>query len=126
MVILGVIMKSLLFGLLLAMSAALPAAAEDWVYISESANNTLHVDADSVTPINGGYAYTEMVTSKEQDRVLVAQSEMFCRERQFRPIAYSFYNKNGQFIRGAKTPDAPFEDIKIETIKSTLWEKLCN
>lgn len=122
----GVIMKSLLLGLVLAMSAALPAAAENWVHVDESSATTLYVDGDSITPINGGYTYREMVVSKEDNKVLVAQSQMLCRERQIRPVAYNLYNRNGKLIKSRETLNVPFESIMLETVKATLWEKLCN
>lgn len=119
-------MKAILLSLVLAMSAVLPAAAENLVYIGESSETILHVDMDSVEPIRGGYTYRAMIISKRKDVILVAQSEMLCRQRETRGIAYEVYTKNGELFQSSETPNAEFSPIKIETINSTLWEKLCN
>ena len=119
-------MKSLLLGLVLAMSAALPAAAENWVYVSESSATTLYVDSDSVGLIDGGYSYREMVTNKQDGKVLVSQSQMLCSQRQIRKVAYNFYEGNGELIKSHEDLNEPFHSIKIETTNATLWEKLCS
>ncbi|MHC5615227.1 MAG: YgdI/YgdR family lipoprotein [Nostoc sp.] len=50
-------MKSLLLGLALAMSAALPAMAENWVYVgtTNDGRTDSSIDVDSISPFNGGY-----------------------------------------------------------------------
>lgn len=82
-------MKSLLFGLVLAMSAVLPATAANWVYIGSNNNGTTsHIDTESITDINGGYAYTEMMINETNNKYLVVRKEMLCTDRKTKINAY--------------------------------------
>lgn len=119
-------MKSLILGLVLAMSAVLPAAAENWVYLGSNEDDTSsQIDIDSVVQINGGYAYREMMINENKNKYLIVQKEMLCHERAQSIAGYVAYNRNGYQI-GSHQNDSNFKKIAIGTITATLWEKLCN
>lgn len=120
-------MKTLLLGLVIAMSAVLPAAATDWVYISENENGaTLHLDVDSVESINGGYAYTAMLIKESEGKYVASHEVMLCRKRVVKMIGYDSYTANGQLIDSRRFDSDPFDKITVNTMKADLWEKLCN
>ncbi|BDI16929.1 hypothetical protein ANSO36C_27310 [Nostoc cf. commune SO-36] len=119
-------MKSLLLGLMIAMSAALPAAAE-WQHIGDNESETsFYIDDESIREINGGYQYSEMLISESQNKYLVVQEQMLCRERATRITGYESYTRNGKLIQSRQIPNDKFGKIVIDTVKATLWEKLCN
>ncbi|MEH2293479.1 surface-adhesin E family protein [Nostoc sp.] len=120
-------MKSLLLGLVFVISAALPAKAENWVYVDATESDTkFSIDTESITEINGGYAFKELIVSERENKYLVGYSEILCKERANRSTGYESYTANGQFIQERHFPQSPFNKIIINTVRATLWEKLCN
>ncbi|MEH2083651.1 MAG: surface-adhesin E family protein [Nostoc sp.] len=120
-------MKSLFLGLLITASAVLPATATEWVHVSINENNaTLSVDTESITQINGGYAYKALVISQEHNKYMVTYNQMLCRERMNRLAGYESYTVDGRLLESHELPNSSFDSITVDSMNAVLWEKLCH
>lgn len=125
---LGVTMKSLLLGLALAMSAALPAMAENWVYVgtTNDGRTDSSIDVDSISPFNGGYAYKGMFVTDTDNEYLITYNAILCEQRYYKIAGHDSYTRNGRLTSSVRNPNKPFTPILVNSTTSAIWERLCN
>lgn len=103
-----------------------PAIAIDIQYVDSNIDgNHLYVDADSVIPIQGGFEFNSLMIAKNDNRKIVSRNQILCNARASRAIAYQSYTLDGQLINQRSVPKNQFHNIKLGSLESSLWERLC-
>ncbi|MEH2060348.1 MAG: hypothetical protein V7K97_30300 [Nostoc sp.] len=117
-------MKSLLLGLAIAMSAVLPAAAENWINISYE-DSPVIIDADSIlTDYNGSYSFWLM--HKDGQVIRQANAVINCQERTIVLLAKKSFNLNGELVESSPYRNPRPTNIKLDSNGATYYRYLCN
>ncbi|MEH2385202.1 MAG: hypothetical protein V7K14_05305 [Nostoc sp.] len=118
-------MKSFLLGLVLVMSAVLPAAAENWVDINKEGIHPVVMDADSIlTNHNGSYNFWIMRNDGQGIHQLNAVID--CRERTMVFIAYKNFTATGKLIESFSYDNSVPTSIKVDSNGSICYDYLCH
>ncbi|MEI1377363.1 hypothetical protein PQG02_14040 [Nostoc sp. UHCC 0926] len=118
-------MKSLLLGLVLAMSAVLPAAAENWVDLNEGGSRVVGLDTDSIlTDNNGNYNFWMM--HKDGQVIRQANAVISCGERTITLLNKRSFNLSGELIEASPYQNPIPTNIVIDSNGATYYRYLCN
>lgn len=116
-------MKSLLLAGLIALSAALPAAANDWRYTINDGEKSILIDVDSIVSIPGGFEYTQVMNYPDRD--FVSRVQMLCRQKKVRTVQYYTYDKSGRLVQSESNSKREFQNILVNSVIAADWQFLC-
>ncbi|MEH1938123.1 MAG: hypothetical protein V7L14_31355 [Nostoc sp.] len=117
-------MKSLLLGLVLAMSAVLPAAAENWVDINDEGIHPVIMDVDSVlTDRNGSYQFWFMRSDGEF--LYQEQAVIDCNNRIIHNGAGKKFTKTGRFLGAYDDSQSAPVTIRVDSTAAIYYNYFC-
>ncbi|MBD2731983.1 hypothetical protein H6G96_38425 [Nostoc sp. FACHB-892] len=118
-------MKAILLSLMIAMSAALPAAAENWVDLNEGGRQLVGIDTDSILTDNNGN-YNFWIMHKDGQIIRQVNATISCEERTIVLLARKRFNLNGELIQAFSPKNPIVTNIKLDSNGATYYRYLCN
>jgi hypothetical protein len=109
---------------MLAMSAALPAAAENWIDINEGGSPVV-LDTDSILTDNNGN-YNFWIMHKDGQVIHQANTVISCGERTVMFVSDKSFNLDGEFIKAFRYKNPIPTNIVINSNGATYYHYLCN
>ncbi|BAB77896.1 surface-adhesin E family protein [Anabaena sp. FACHB-709] len=118
-------MKALLFGGLLALSAALPAAAVDWVLVAGDSVKEHYIDNDSIRTDGQNFLYNTKVIDFQRQEINITKQGMNCNNALSYGFTMTRFTMNGRLINSVTFNEPNFVKIREGSAPSIIYQSLC-